>query len=329
MRKFWLGVLLFLTVIVLAGVIFEKTYPYPSQIKYGVTFSPRFAAYLKLDWRKIYLQSLDDLQVKNFRIPTYWDVLEPKPGQYDFSEVDFMLDEAAKRQAEVILVIGARQPRWPECHLPAWVRALNLPERRQKTLQFIQKTVERYADHPAVWAWQVENEPLLGIFGEGCDPVDVDFLSAEVSLVRSLSSKTIIVSDSGELGLGIVPMQLADIFGTTLYREVYNPYMGYLTYPFLPYFYYLKSYFGKFFAPHNQKTIIIELQAEPWSDTGNVPERPLAGIKRLPLKKLISYLDFAKKTGFEEIYLWGVEWWYFAAESGHPEYLNFAKTLFR
>jgi len=29
------------------------------------------------------------------------------------------------------------------------------------------------------------------------------------------------------------------------------------------------------------------------------------------------------KTNFDEQYLWGVEWWYYLREKGHPEIWNF------
>ena len=66
----------------------------------------------------------------------------------------------------------------------------------------------------------------------------------------------------------------------------------------------------------NQKsgpTIITELQGEPWT-----PNRK--GIKDLTASELSNlmpphilseYLEFAKHTGFSQIYLWGVEWWYY------------------
>ena len=328
MGKFIVGFLALLLIVLLGSVIFEKTYAFPSQVQFGITFSPKYARYLNLDWQKTYVELLDDLKVKNLRIPGYWDILEPEKGKYDFAETDFMLAEAGKRNARVILVLGVKQPRWPECHIPAWAKSLSTEERKKKILQFIQKTAERYDSHRAVWAWQVENEPFLPFFGEGCDPTDGNFLKAETNLVRSINGKKIIISDSGELGSWIVPMQLSDIFGTTLYREVSNPVMGYFTYPALPYFYNLKSQIAKIFAPRNQKVVVIELQAEPWFADGD----PLTNIsqqaKRFPVQKMESYINYAKKTGFDEMYLWGVEWWYLMARQGYPEYLDFAQTLF-
>lgn len=331
MGKFIVGVLVLLFLVILGSVIFEKTYPFPSKITYGVTFSPRYARYLKLDWQKIYIQMLDDLKVRNLRIPGYWDILEPKPQKYDFAETDYMLQEAGKRDAKVILVLGVRQPRWPECHIPAWAKGLSVENRRQGILQFIQKTVERYKDHPAVWAWQVENEPFLPFFGENCDPADGNFLRVEVNLVKSISNKVVIITDSGELELWNAPMQLSDIFGTTLYRRTYDPILGYKTYPILPYLYNVKSALVRtVFAPHNQKTIITELQTEPWLSQKDSSEgTPQKQAEIFSIKDFKDNIIYAKKTGFDEMYLWGVEWWYFMADKGYPQYLDYAGELFR
>lgn len=320
-------IFLILAIAFIVNVVLEKTYSFPSQIKYGVTFSPVYAKYLNLDWQKTY-NAILDLNVRNLRIQSYWDILEPKEGKYDFSETDYMLDEAKTRGAKVILVLGVKQPRWPECHIPTWAKDLSIKDRQQRILEFIQKVVERYKDQPAVWAWQVENEPLL-TFGENCDPPDKDFLNKEIELVRGISDKKIILSDSGELGFWVTSMQLSDVFGTTVYRSVYDKTFGYVTYPIPAYFYSIKSgLVRRLFAPANQKTIVVELQAEPWLAGGTLV-LPKEQAKIFTAEDFRNYTNFAKKTGFDEAYLWGVEWWYFMAENRHPEYLEYAKSLFK
>lgn len=324
-------VLLTLLVIVLLGeVIFQSFYPFPAKITYGVTFSPKFAQSLGLDWQQFYLKTLDQLKVRYIRVPTYWDQIEVKKMQYAFSDIDFMLDEAKKRHAKVILVLGARQPRWPECHIPSWAKNLFLKERQAKLLEFIGRVVERYKTHMAILAWQVENEPLLSSFGQGCDSPDIDFLKSEVELVRKLNGKPIVVTSSGELESWITPMKLSDIFGTTVYRKVYDRTLGFITYPILPYFYNVKSSVVRgLFAPQNQKTIISELQAEPWSPKNELKSMPLEEQMAIfSIENFKQYVNYARQTGFDSAYLWGVEWWYWMEKMGHPQYLEYAKTLF-
>jgi hypothetical protein len=44
--------------------------------------------------------------------------------------------------------------------------------------------------------------------------------------------------------------------------------------------------------------------------------------------KFDEIISFAKGTDFAEQYLWGVEWWYWMQNHGHPEFLEKAKGLF-
>lgn len=301
------------------------------EVKYGITFSPKYARYLGLDWKKTYLNVLDDLKVKNLRLPSYWDVLEKYEGKYDFSETDFMLTEAAKRGVKVILVLGARQPRWPECHVSIWAKKLTVAQSQQKTLDFIQKVVERYKKNASIWAYQVENEPFAYWFGE-CDSLDKKFLLEEIQLVKTLDTKPIILTDSGEWSSWVDVMKLSDILGISIYKKAYNPNLHtYLDYPFLPWMYDFKSTLvRKIFAPKNEKTIVMELQTEPWlSDKDAKEGSPARENQLFSPSDFKSNIEFVKKTGFDEAYLWGVEWWYWMAAHGHPEYLQFAKTLFK
>src|SRR3989339_2252386 len=88
------------------------------QTEYGVTFSQKYATSLELDWRETFLNLLDDLKIRKFRLIVYWDLIEKKSGDYDFTDIKWQLDEVQKRGGEVILTIGNRVPRWPECHWP-------------------------------------------------------------------------------------------------------------------------------------------------------------------------------------------------------------------
>src|SRR4051812_37227408 len=68
--------------------------PKALHITYGVTFSQTNAKFLGLDWKEVYASTLDDLKIKNLRLQTYWNTIQKEDGVYDFSENDYMLDEA-------------------------------------------------------------------------------------------------------------------------------------------------------------------------------------------------------------------------------------------
>jgi hypothetical protein len=320
------GAILTILALILGNLYSEKINS-QAPVKIGVSFSDQYAKQLGLDPEKTYLSMLNDLSVKYLRLNAYWDDLEPKEGQFSFDNLDFYIEEAAKHQAKIILSIGYKLPRWPECRAPQWLEETNTSLRQQKTLVMLEKVVTRYEANPAVIAWQLENEPLLN-FGV-CPMVDKKFLNAEVKFLRGITKKPISLTDSGELRPWVTPMKLSDIFGTTLYRIVDVPFVGQTRYPLQPWFYQTKAAIIKrLFAPNNQKVIISELQAETWA-TKPLREIPIdEQIHRFPLNEFKQTLDYSKRVGFEEIYLWGVEWWYYLKLNGHPEYLEYSKTIF-
>lgn len=321
-----LGLIVLAIIFTRASNFFDKIY-LSSPVDFGVSFSTSYAQALGLDPKITYQQILEDLKVKKLRLSAYWNEIEPEKDQFYFEELDYYVQEAAKHQAQVILAIGYKLPRWPECRSPGWLNLESTQYRQKRQLQMIEKVVQYYEKTDTIFAWQIENEPTLK-FGI-CPGGDEQFLKEEVKLVKSLSQKPIILTDSGELQTWITPMQLGDYFGTTLYRIVHDKFLGRFDYPFKPWFYRAKGFLvKKIFAPNNQKLIITELQAEPWTNKF-VADAPLSEQKdNFPLKQLKANIEFGKKVGFEEIYLWGVEWWYYMKANKHPEYWENAKGLF-
>lgn len=293
----------------------------------GMTFSTRYAEGLGLDWRETYLALLDDMQIKKWRLPAYWDLIESEQGTYNFSDLDWLLAETEKRNGEVILSVGQRVPRWPECHIPLWAQE-DEQLRRKSLLKMIKTTVERYKDNPTVTTWQVENEPFLSLFGI-CPPLDPNFLTSEVALVHKLDpTRKVIVTDSGELSVWYKAAGEGDIFGTTLYRHIYQKRFGYVTYPIGPYFFKMKELWTRALTDQ-EHFMVIELQAEPWANgwVGTVPlEEQFITMDE---KKLVENVDYARRVGFQEIYLWGGEWWYWLkVKKDYPALWDTGKMLF-
>ncbi|MBU1178751.1 beta-galactosidase [Patescibacteria group bacterium] len=293
---------------------------------FGVTYSKLMAEDFGLDWQEAYKALLEDLGFKKIRIPVYWEEVEPREGAFDFSSVDWMLEEAKKYDAEIILAVGYKLPRWPECHAPHWVQEFSISNSqfpKEKLLNYIESTIKRYDNNSIVWAWQIENEPFLN-FGI-CPQYEPKFVDEEIKLVRSLSDKPIIITDGGEFGDWFRAYKRADIFGSTLYRHIASRFIGEWTYPIPPWFFRLKQgmveiFYGLPAGRQEKKPMFVaELQAEPWIDgvvKDSSLEKQYSSFGPERFKELMEYI---KGTGFDTFYFWGGEWWYWLKKNGHPE----------
>lgn len=303
-------------------------------ITWGVDFSQSQAEYLKLDWKETYLAIIDDLKVKNIKLHTNWNWVEGKQDNFYFRDIDWQIKQAEKNNVKIIYVIGMKTGRWPECHIPLWAGNLSEKDQQTELLKYITEVVMRYKDSKAIAFWQVENEPLFK-FGE-CPAwyyKNEDFLKTEVALVRSLDpSRQIIISDSGEQSDWFGAAKIGDIVGTTMYRNAWahmTDIFGFnLNYAFLNPMTYarkaeiIKKIFGK-------NVICIELQAEPWA-SGPLMQAPLdEQLKSMNPQMFEENIEFAKQTGMDKFYFWGVEWWYWMKTvQNQPGIWNEAKILF-
>jgi len=317
------------TLFILVIFFFFIGWQKPAQnINWGVVFSQRHAYYLGLDWKENYLAILDDLGAKNLKLIAYWDLIEKERGVYDFSDLDWQIKEAEKRGAKVLLVIGRRVPRWPECFIPKWTL---YPKdiHKKALLEYIGEVVKRYKDNPTIWAWQVENEPFFP-FGK-CPPPDEELLKKEIEVVKSLDTqkRPVVVSESGEIPLWFKAAKFGDIVGHTLYRKVWVSQLHtYFKYPFPPVYYGQKAWLIK--KIFKKPVICVELQAEPWGPV-LLYDLPLEEQRKtMDLDKFKEVINFARNTGEDTFYLWGAEWWYWLKEKHKDSAIwQEAQKLFR
>jgi hypothetical protein len=295
------------------------------EVIFGVTFSNQYASSFSVDWQEAYEAMLDDLHVRYLRIPIYWSEVEAEPGVYDFSSVDWMIQEAAERGAVVTLAIGEKVPRWPECYVPIWYEKDD--ERQEALLVYLETVVNRYRSNPALSRWQVENERFFP-FGI-CPAADAEFVNEEIALVRSLDDRhPIQLTTSGEQSIWVTTAIPADIVGASLYRLVYNEKTGYLGVPLRPFFYRLQAFLASFFA---EEVMISELQAEPWNAYRFISSDPAIfeeGYGSFSVQNFVDHVNFARQSGIHEVYLWGVEWWYYLHAMGDDRLWDVAREVF-
>ena len=148
-RFIFLGFLL-LSLIVVGLLVYLAQKPTPETISYGMSFNTVYARELGLDWKETYGAILGELGVRKLRLAAHWPMIEPLRNQYNFEELDYQVAEAEAVGATIVLAVGRRLPRWPECHIPDWARGETWDVQKQEIREYLTAVVNRYKDSPAV-----------------------------------------------------------------------------------------------------------------------------------------------------------------------------------
>lgn len=295
----------------------------------GTSFIPAYASSLGVDPQATLDGMLNDLHIKHLRLVSYWDQMEPTPGTYDFSQLDWQFAMAEKAGAKVSLSVGLRQPRWPECHAPSWVDTSKPSDQWQSQLeQFMTAVVNRYKDSPALESYQIENEFFLKGFGI-CTNFERSRLVSEFNLVKKLDPQHTAIINRSNNALGTpVGAPVGDLYGVSIYRRVWDATLTkrYLEYPEPAWFYAFMAGIQK--ITQGRELMIHEMQAEAWSPSGTINEISLEEQnKSLSAERLAGRFTFARDTGLRTIDMWGAEYWYYRQQVLHdPSLWNVARN---
>lgn len=299
----------------LGALVFFSAFAFRSfshRAEYGFTFSSVYAESLGLNAQETLLASLSAFDPHTVRLPLYWNTVELSPGVYSWETTDALVADIEQTDAALIIAIGAKVPRWPECFIPEWVDILDREAYRAALLAYTAQAVERYA--PVVDVWQIENEPFFA-FGE-CPDTDIDLLKEEIALVRGLDPDAQVqMTVSGEQQMWGSVASLADRIGVSMYRKASHPLLGSFTLP-VPASWYMLMRAPLFFS---HPVGVSELQMEPWftSDPLSVPAHEAALL--FTPRDALNNLAYARASGFLEVSFWGVEWWYYLQQQGYGE----------
>ncbi|MEK7529788.1 MAG: hypothetical protein AAB570_02595 [Patescibacteria group bacterium] len=294
-----------------------------TDMRLGATYSVDYAEYLGLDPIQTFEQIADDLALDFVRIPVYWNRIEKTNDVFDFVELDRLMAIAQAQNIPVVLAIGRKVPRWPECFLPDFAAALDENELADAQLQMMSTVVTRYKDHPALYRWQVENEPYFALFGE-CPKPDFNLIHREVILTRFEDQSTPIqMTASGERSLYLRAASLADEVGISMYRTIHSDVFGQVTYPIPPWTYRVKE---RLVAPG--RVYVSELQMEPWFGRSVHTYTADEQLALFNADTFEAHMRYAEAVGLPTVSLWGVEWWYYLKEKGESSLWEAAKRLY-
>jgi len=287
----------------------------------GASFIPDYAESFGLDPKQTLTAMLSDLNLKQIRLVSYWEDIEPQPGVYDFSTLDWEFALANQYHAKVSLAIGLRQPRWPECHQPNWVNitADNDSSWEPQLYSFMRTVIDRYKNNPALSDYELENEFFMKVFGT-CTNFDRNRLIQEFNLVKQWDPDHKVIISRSDNWVGIpIGKPTPDEFAISIYKRVWDATIThrYFEYPLPSWFY--AALAGSEELLSGRDMIIHELQAEPWPPKGEqIIDTPLSEqFKSMNADRMQKRINYAEDTGMKTIDLWGAEWWYWLKVDKH------------
>lgn len=278
-------------------------------MRIGASLSTKYCKTLGIDCSKLLQKSIEELDLKQYRLMSYWDDIEAKKGEFDFTDLDAQFRRIEKSGRKITLSVGLRQPRWPESHPPQWARELRekgkIVEFTKSVIHFNRRVVERYKNSPALISYQLENEALNKGIGHNIDYSRYRLRREYEKLKAADSKHPIIMSVSDNMGIPVRAPR-ADMVGFSMYLSQHDGKRYRRNLIPLTWFRIRKMLIEATGRP----VIIHELQAEPWGPQGTDSLSLDEQEKSMNLQILRSNLLRAKKLGVEQVDLWGLEWWY-------------------
>jgi hypothetical protein len=327
----------------------------------GISFRPLQARALGLEPREALNQMLG-YPFEMIRLAAYWDRIEPGPGVFDPSWLDWQVDAAERAGKRIVICVGpVKAFGYPEFFVPAHHLPTPLPEGRLVTprthqllleagIEFIGRIIARYANRANVVAWQVEHEAVDPLGVEHSWRLSAEFAAAEVAAARAADpSRPVLLNgflpvttpvaasqwwrtrdqgDSLELAA-----EFADVVGIDYYPRHALAAVGGGRAVYLDegvggvgsrrY----RELAGRG-AAAGQQVMITEIQAEPWEAVTVPPSPPGLGMYScLPEQLIASYnrcVRWSRRTppGASAYLFWGAEYWLLRASQGDDSYLD-------
>ena len=147
--------------------------PFLSTILYGADYNPEQwpEAIWQEDMRLMKLAGINMVSINIFS----WAILEPRPGEYDFAQLDRVMDLLAEHGIMADLATAtASPPTWMSRVYPAMLPVTrtgvrlshgsrqhycpNSQDYRREAAFLVERLAERYRAHPALRMWHVNNE---------------------------------------------------------------------------------------------------------------------------------------------------------------------------
>lgn len=304
----------------------------------GTTFSQLQCRYLELDYQTAFRQ-IAALGFDWLRLCCYWNEIEPKPHQFDFTTLDWLLEECERCGVKVILAVGMKVPRWPEFHFPTWISERHetgsgntpldarSPTVADYTLRFVEAVVNHTRTAAPIQYWQIENEPFTRLEITGGRFLSNEFVRQEVCLIRQLTAPHQKILLTGSVALPFANaaedeaafqecLSLADAVGLNVYSKVPIGQSCLYLEPHAAFWKTLQSWQTRL-CEAGKAAWIAEAQAEPWEPDQLVATKGIFHPSSSP-QRAAALVRKLTALHYQTILLWGCEYWYWHLQQGRP-----------
>jgi hypothetical protein len=327
----------------------------------GISFRPRQVEALGLDPRAT-LSALLSRPFQLIRLGAYWNRIEPRPGAFDTSELDWQVEAAARAGKEIILCVGALKTfGYPEFFVPEHRLDRPLPEGTligpaayasllAAAQEFSGRIVERYRSHSSIVAWQIEHEAVDPLGLEHSWRLAAALVEQEVAAVRAAdparpilmngffpASHLVALSqwwqtrDQGD-SLAVA-QRVADIVGVDYYpRHALISLGGRTLYVDGSHSFWPGRVRQRLLAwaraAGGRRLLVTEGQAEPWEAVTTPPNPAGQAMYSCRPEDLIEnynrWLGWARaaKVTLDGYLFWGAEYWMLRQQSGDTRYVR-------
>ena len=332
----------------------------------GFSYRPRQAEAFGLDRREA-LSALLAQPFQLVRLGAYWNEIEPQRGVFRPDALDWQIEAAERAGLRIILAVGAVKTfGYPEFFAPAHGLTRKLaegaliepsayPALSEGAVAFVTRIIERYRDHPAIVAWQVEHEAVDPLGMEHSWRLSAGFVEREVAAARAsdpsrpvmlngfLPTSTVVraqqwwrTRDQGD-SLAVA-QRLADIVGVDYYPR--HALAGSRSWSA-----YMDGSNGAASAAGRQRLfawarsapgrrlMVSEGQAEPWEAVTTPPSPGGAAMFTCPPERVIAnysqWMDWSRAahTPLYAYLFWGAEYWLLRQRGGDSSYLQAAARV--
>lgn len=354
MRKKIAVFLLFIFILYVANA-FLNPYPFrkvPEGFSptFGTSFSFEQAAWFGQDPHKSFEKLISEHKFEWVRVPFFWDQMTDSGGNLKIEDLKFAAETAKIHNTKLIIALGAKTPYFPEYHFPKNIGQklnfgqtinLNSPVAAD-ILEIDKKVVLALSAYKSVYAWQVENEPLLA--NVGGLKIGTDLLAAEIRTVRENDplKRPVILNSAGSSVFGndvkplISLLSPGDILGVNAYFKTQGTYLlsknvfgkrvnvawpKFLVWPVQSWLF-ISPDFSKTKTQVEQKGLrfwILEAQAEPYVRDLEYAKGGEFSFVSADIGKVANYLASFR---IGSIGLWGSNFWQYRENLGDNTWMN-------